>query len=845
MTRAALILLAVGVSVLAGPAARSASGPTIAYTALSDAARKAGQLERYANVPQVTGRLSLGECTLRYSIPRSARAYDVIPIHYTLDRPGGNRRAAVEAVAFEEPERAGDKPLYDLAVPGNLQVKIDYLGSVSADFNDEAYVPLTTDPRTPISPFPPYKRDDMVRSGTIRSAQAVWFKFRLTNVGDTVLDPDGFGASFAQPLVYAVDETGKETQVAGTINNFERHLNYLYPGESVEHWINFYNAPGGWVRGMKPGDYKIHFRMLFRYYKEFNWGINIWHGAEFARLEVPIKVREKAAQTPVEERLVQADHGETMPGFLHAFEEFMTAFRIHPAADDPVKEEGVVYLQVAPWTRQVTLKLILTDPRAMAVARVPLDISQETLKITYNPKNVMVVAKDGKEEPAIVVMAMPGMRTGFQLGPYPEVHMDQELSELKALGANVISNTAGGWWISELGGREGVELHSACYKHWYDVLMRKYDMKALGWAVYPPNGLHWYTQAEELLGRKVEPSSAPTGYGGHQSADMGDPSVPEVIAAWAIYNHARWGDMWYRTRDGRVPIEMEDTWGWMRDDINVRYPLGPKALQKFRDWVRAKYGSVDAVNKAWGSNYADYADIDPQADQGDEGFAGLKHAPVYNKKEHVFHDWSPAVEDWDRFRTHLRMDILRKANEIIRKTIPGAELSVRTEGSNILIPGDPRSDNMHRRHVYYSQRRNAMVFDVLRQEDVLHFYNDYTTLPHSEYDWRQAMREMIAWGGIPMFLPMFNHMRDIVLNRYHGRDYRMHYGLDEPMKGAMVHCLVAAYPWWKATYEEGGAPGIIWSDFGCDAFGGETQKRELKLLSEQFKRMEKPSASVR
>ncbi|MBM3492907.1 MAG: hypothetical protein FJX72_01090 [Armatimonadetes bacterium] len=826
----------IGASVVAvGPA--RADEPTFAYTALSDAARKAGQLDRYRNVPLSSGSLALGDCRLTYSLPRSARAYDVVPIRYTLERPAAKRRAAVEAVAFEDAARTGGKPLYDLAIPGNMRVKIEYLGSVSADFDDERYIPLTADPKTPISPFPPYRRDAMVRSGTVRAAEAVWFKFRITNTGDTVLDPDGFGASLAQPLLYAVDESGKERYVAGTINGFERNPNYMYPGESVEHWINFYNAPGGWVRGMKPGDYKIHFRMLFRYYKEFNWGINIWHGAEFARLEVPIRVRDEAADTPVEERFVATDHGETMPGFLSAFEEFMTTFRIHRPGDRPTREEGVVYLQVAPWTKDVVLKLILTDPREMAVARVPIVITEETLKITHNPKNVMVVEKDGKEEPAIVVMALPGMRSGFQLGPYPEVHMDEELRELRDIGANVISNTAGGWWIGEVGGRKDVELHSACYKYWYDVLMRKHGMKTLGWAVYPPTGPDWYTYAEPLLGRKVEPSMAEVGYGGHRSVDMGDASVPEVIAAWAKYNYERWGDTWYRTRDGRVPIEMEDTWGWMRDDINVRYPVGPKALQRFREWVAAKYGSIEAANKAWNSKYADFAAIDPQADQGNEDFGDLKHAPVYNKPDHVFHDWTPATEDWDRFRTHLRMDILRKANAIIRKTIPGAELSVRTEGSNILTPGDPKSENMHRRHIHYSQRRNAMVYDVLRQEDVLHFYNDYTTLPHSEYDWREAMREMVAWGGIPMFLPMFNHMRDIVLNPHHGRDYRVHYGLDTPTNGAMVHCLVAAFPWWKATYEEGGAPGIIWADFGCDAFGTETQKREMKLLSDQFKKM--------
>ncbi len=173
--------------------------PTISYTALSDAARAAGQLARYDSVAVTTRRLSVDGHELTFSIPKTARAYDVVPIRYRLRGHGSLRRAAIEANAFLDPVRAGRKPLYSLAIPGDLGVKIEYLGSVSADFDDDAYIALSADPKTPISPFPPYRRDPMVRSSTIRAAQAVWFKFKVTNTGNTVLDPDGFGASFAQP----------------------------------------------------------------------------------------------------------------------------------------------------------------------------------------------------------------------------------------------------------------------------------------------------------------------------------------------------------------------------------------------------------------------------------------------------------------------------------------------------------------------------------------------------------------------------------------------------------------------------------------------------------------------
>lgn len=301
--------------------------------------------------------------------------------------------------------------------------------------------------------------------------------------------------------------------------------------------------------------------------------------------------------------------------------------------------------------------------------------------------------------------------------------------------------------------------------------------------------------------------------------------------------------MWFVTKDGRVPVDTEDTWGWLRDDNNQRYPLGPLGIKQFQDWVKAKYGSIERVNKAWGSDFKSFDQIDPQQNQGKEGSAEgqeINSGLVYNNPDNVFHEWTPATEDWDVFRTELRMDIYRKANEIIRKTIPNAELALRTEGANLLVKGDPKSDSTHLRHLYYAQRRNALVYDVLKKADVLHFHSDYTTLPYTEEEWRQAMRQMTADGFIAGYVPQFDHMRDILLNDHYGREYKLHYGLDEPRQGMMIHCLSAAYPWWKATYEEGGAPGIIWSDYACDGFVTETQKRELRLLRDHFDSMEKP-----
>ena len=239
------------------------------------------------------------------------------------------------------------------------------------------------------------------------------------------------------------------------------------------------------------------------------------------------------------------------------------------------------------------MKLVATDPQEIAVARIPVEVSQETLDLTYNPRNVMVVGNGGKEEPAFVAQALPGMRTNFQLGPYPEEHMRAEIREMKALGVNVIANTCGNWWIPEVSGRRTYCPAAESYKYWYDVLVRETGMKTIGRSIYPPSHPGWYDNAAPLLGRKVARSIAQNTYQGRPGVDMGDPAVPEVIAAWTKYCYQRWGDTWFRAKDGRMPITIEDTWGWMRDDANTRYGLGPLGVAKFRAWLKQKYGSIE------------------------------------------------------------------------------------------------------------------------------------------------------------------------------------------------------------------------------------------------------------
>jgi len=395
--------------------------------------------------------------------------------------------------------------------------------------------------------------------------------------------------------------------------------------------------------------------------------------------------------------------------------------------------------------------------------------------------------------------------------------------------------------VPEIGGGKNVGIFAAQYKWYYDVLARQEGMKLMGWSVYPPDSSHRYgAAAEALLKKPVHPGLADSRYAEPPGSliDLGSPIVPEVIAAWALYNYHRWGDLWYTTRDGVTIVDIEDTRGWLRDDINTRYPLGPKAIKIFRDWLQERYQTIAAVNEAWGSGFASFDQIDPQTDQGSEdNNPGIK--PVYNVAANPFHDWNKAIEDWDRFRTWLRMDNYAKALAIIRQEIPNAQFELRTEGSNFVASGDAKSSSLHLRHIFYSQRRAAMISDQISRDGLIGFHSDYTTMPYTLRELADATQQMVKSGVRPAYLPAFCDMRDLVINPAYGRQYEGNYAMDQPTKAVMIHCLGAAYPFWKTVYEAGGAPGIIWSDFLCDGFATDTQKRELSLLTQQFRQMKR------
>lgn len=798
----------------------------IIYNPLSREARRKGLLEKFAQAKTKKGKLELGEVTLTYEAPEAAEAYDVLPVRYVLEnrKPDTQRPLAVECTAFEEKARFGGKPLFDMSLPGDLSARIEYVGSISAAAAPSR--PLL-DPRQPnpeIKDYPGWISHPLTRSGVIRKSDYVWFTFKYTVTGNTIYDPEGFNGVQSFVELFRKQKDGSYKTAARPINKWERNTAYQYPGESCEQTVMM----SGGRNVMPPGEYRLRFSLVQKAYTKWSLFRNHWAGEWFAMLDVDLKVVEGTLEPnePIlEHKILPSATSGNFPEYIHSFEEFMTGFEWYR---NPIrKEESTVYVQVAPWTEQLVVKLIGGSPMELRTASIPIVVSTRNVILKHNPDNPFVLQRGTKEEPVIMSQLMPSMRHSVHFGPRPDKIMEELVRDAKECGVNVYCSESGGWALWDF--YRSPQKHDVLGEatRYFNSHLPQWGMPMVGHGIYATEQA--YQIGSKLLDQPLDLTSIEIAKGS-SSMHFAYPEWSKAWAAIALYHHQLYGGNWYKTRDGRTIIDIEDSAGWLREGLHIRHPAGKRNIAAFREWCRTRHGTIENVNRAWSSSFKDFTQIDPEASQ--ELSAGGNPWDSSKKTNPVFYDWSRAMEDFDTYLSEARCVRYREVLDIVRKEIPGATFDLRTEGGNFIIPGSSKlGDTPHELHVKYSARRNAMIGEVLaKHRDVIGFYSDYTTLPYTPDEWRKFTRLSVEAGIRPMPLPHLARTRDMAVQQKWGEDYTVHYNLKYPAKAVMVFGLQALFPVMKAIYEEGGCPGVIWADYLCDAFVTETQKRELKIL---------------
>lgn len=847
---AALIFMAVNIYAAGTPVCEYAihEDGGIIYNPLSREAHSTDQLAKYSKVRLSHGTIPLNGFTLDYSMPQEVDAYDVIPIQYHLrwGKDAGAFPVAVEAVAFEDIDRVKGRNLYDLALPGRLDLKVTWLGTITANVKPERRNHMKADLSDKPGVYPPIIRKPFVRSGVVEAGDLVWFKFKVVNTGNTILDSEGIGGFSYVPELYKKDIAGNY-QLAGTLYNTHiRETGYFYPGESREIWMLFKNVETlPETYGLSPGEYTIRFRAIYRWYKYFDDMVNLWMGNQMFVYEQPFVVDEKPRKAPIQPgTVIMTDGGERdkITRWIHTFEEFMTAYDCwisKPSKSNSV--DGTIYLQVAPWTKDVVVKLIIAQESAIRTEIMPITVRSDSLQVRYDADHPACLVKNGLKEPVILSLTMADMRANVQHSPFPERTIRSDVREMMKCGVNLISTTCMPWLYDDMSmpsiqgyGDEhvNIQLHNGdAYKYVLDVA-REMGIEVEGWGSYPFNRNNTQDIATWLTGKAYNFETTPD-----WGIDYAEPDLPDAAAQMWLYQIHRWGDNFFVNHNGYVPITVEDTRGMLRQDINGRWYIGRKSLISFRRWLMNKYRSLEMLNSAWGTDYQSFDEIDPEAGQTPSPYMPNWPFLQYINKSNPFHEWNKPLEDFDIFRTEQRVGNYKDAISLICPEIPNAVVDLRTEGSNMIVAGlDPQSPNPHFRHVYYSQRRAALIPEIIQRSGVIKYHADYPTLPFTPTELRQLVKMSVDQGIVPMYMPQFDNMRDMAINDKYGSDFQLHYNLPTPKKGAMMHVLTALYPWFVATYEEGGTPGILWQDYECDGFATETQKREMILFRQKLQK---------
>ncbi|MBR3844506.1 MAG: hypothetical protein IKM39_03250, partial [Clostridia bacterium] len=537
----------------------------------------AAQTTKYNPSPKTTGSLTLKDgSVLSYSLPTDVTAYDMIPINYTLKKGSGVDPLYVEATTFED----RDGSYYDLCLPGNVAVDVQYEGYVSATPNGDNRPYLSPYGNDDVTgkQYPQYDADELVTSDTIKKSEYLWFKFKVTNTGDTILDSDGNGTFCFSP---SLTQVGSKTQYDYE-NDFLRITEDLYPGEST--YLYTYFCRPDKPNNLPAGEYEIKLTALVRNEESDSaWPTKIWGGYTYGAAIQTITIGDAAGSSIQNKTKNEIYRNGTRNTWLHTYEEFTTSFDswLKPYSMSAT-ETATLYVQPAAWSDRVVIKFMQGNGDNMVSATIPLNVETDSLKIKLNTTaDNYIVTDEGTKYPAMAAQSMCDMRVNIGSDPDAAAKQLDELLDMKECGVNLVSTTEA--FNTETAYKQSTKPADMRDSNWFmSDVVRKLGMRLEGYTSYPygtptaASVAYWLSKDASF--NKIKDNS------------LGNPLLAQAEALRGLSQFIRWGNNFYINGQNKVVFNTEDTRGWMRIDIENRKLLGDTSLQNFRNWLKEKYG---------------------------------------------------------------------------------------------------------------------------------------------------------------------------------------------------------------------------------------------------------------
>ncbi len=780
------------------------------YNPLSKEAQRKGELTKYNTAKKVTGTLKVGQSTLTYSVPTDVTAYDVIPITYQIHSKSTSTPLYVEAVTNEDVERKSGRSYFDMNLPGRVAATLSYEGHLVADA--VAGKPLlNADPTKDVqgTAFPAMQNRDVVKSGTVKAGDGLWFKIKYTNTGDTIWDGDGNGAFWFNP-VFQRYENGQ--WVHHVVSGEHQMLDAVYPGESGEFYA--------WFGAAAPGAYRMEItgNIMGEFGTEHTASITS-NSKVVTRSVYEFTVTKEGEITPPAKMVTSVTKNYERNKWLAEYEEFMSSyislFEVSDSGTNPTT--GVFYVQPAPWSQHITLKLI--DGELVTTADIPVRVKTDSIKVNLNPYNTnYIIKEDGTREPMIMTQNMVDMRGANALGPDPDHSTINYLRDMKEAGINTLTTT---------------HAYTGDYTGFYDMSMFMLDCaRVMGFKLEGHARYHYRTPAVVNLVRAFDTE---TNLGSGKDL-MGGSQLDAANGILARWNLNRYGDFYYYNGDTKeIPIAIEDNWGWMNSLVDCRYGVGNDYSDSLlRDWLKKAYNNdIEALNRKYGSTYASFNDIS-LSDQGAVSINGGLH---FNNYDAVYHDWNAATMELDIFRTVQRMENMQEFLNYV--DVEGAKVALRSENNIFLAGGiSQTTDNAHYRRIYYEQRRAAAIPEVLAASGIVYSdssYNAWNLRPSEVYELTKQAKNT---GFVTAKTPPFSRMYDDAINDLLGSiQYDDSMALGSMQRSVTMFTMGSVFQYWKAMYEGGGIPGIMWQDYVCGLYVTSTQYKEMLFFKEKMQEM--------